>query len=63
MEDRKIAEHCGVLNRMVSYIHAELLGGAALGKISQEKSKPRPKKDELQRVLHECDSYKAQLEA
>lgn len=35
-----IAEHCGVSNRLVLYIHVIILGLAAPVKISQEKSKP-----------------------
>lgn len=56
--ESKIADHIGVSNRMVSYIHAELLGRVP-GKFSQEK----PKKSELQQLTRERDEYKALMEA
>lgn len=56
--DRKIAEYCGVSNRMVSDIHAELAGAPARWSV-----KKSAKQEELQRARSERDHYKAQLEA
>ena len=55
---RIIADHLGVNDRMVIYIHAELLSSSASGKISQKSDF-----DKLQRTAREHDDYKAQMEA